>query len=234
MYDYHTYILKPLQNINKLSTIPGLKVDKPRRVSTMDITINRYREIWYNFYRWQHELNTIYKFSLAISFALLTGLLAQFRFYLPLSPVPITGQTFAVLLAGVLLGRWGGVSLGLYVGLGAMGIPWFASISSGLYYLLGPTGGYLIGFIFASFFLGYMIDKHLWSHSFHGILGLMFLANFLLIYIPGLIVLYLWTGGTSIVSLLTIGLLPFIPGDITKIIAASTIAYSILPREMIE
>lgn len=199
----------------------------------MEITINKYREAWYSFYKWQYELNIVYKFFLAIAFALLTGLLAQFRFYLPWSPVPITGQTFAVLLVGVLLGRWGGVSLGLYVGLGLLGVPWFASMGNGIPYILGPTGGYLIGFIFASFFLGYMIDRYLWSHSFYGILGLMFLANFLLIYIPGLIVLHLWTGGISIISLLTIGLLPFIPGDITKIIAASAIAYSILPREMI-
>ena len=201
----------------------------------MNITmyIDRYRRMWFNFYKWQYELNLVYKFFLAAVFACLTGLLAQFRFYMPWSPVPVTGQTFAVLLAGILLGRWGLTSQALYVGLGAAGVPWFAGANGGISYLLGPTGGYLVGFIAASYFLGYMVDKHVWSHSFLSMLGLMCLTNFLLIYIPGLLVLYIWTGGASLTTLLTMGLLPFIPGDITKIVAASTIAHSILPKQHI-
>ena len=61
------------------------------------------------------------------------------KFYLPGNAlVPITGQTFAILLAGVVLGRWGGISQCIYVGLGVMGVPWFASVT-------GSTIGYLIG-----------------------------------------------------------------------------------------
>jgi len=113
--------------------------------------MDKYKYARYNSFKWRYELNLLYKITLAIGFACLTGLLAQFRFYLPGSPVPITGQTFAVLIAGILLGKWGGISQGMYVGFGAMGVPWFAGMNAGLAYLLGPTGGYIIGFIFAAF-----------------------------------------------------------------------------------
>ncbi len=79
-------------------------------------TLNRAK---YDAFKWRYELSLPWKLVLALGMAVLTGLLAQVRIPLPWSPVPITGQTFAVLLAGVLLGRWwGGISLALYAGLG--------------------------------------------------------------------------------------------------------------------
>lgn len=190
----------------------------------------------YDAFRWRYELSIPKKLALAVGTAGLTGLLAQTRILLPWSPVPITGQTFAVLLGGVLLGRWwGGISLAIYVGLGAAGLPWFSSWSGGAGHILGPTGGYIIGFILASLFLGYFTDTYIKSRSFRSMLALMLFANFVLIYLPGLFQLGLWvrsaTGqAPSLTVLLGMGALPFIPGDIAKAVAAAAIAGGITPK----
>ena len=193
--------------------------------------INKFKNARYNFFRWRYELDLVYKISLAFIFACLTGLLAQFRFYIPGSPVPVTGQTFAVLLVGVMLGKWGGISQGIYAGIGAMGMPWFAGMNGGVGYIFGPTGGYIIGFIFASFFLGYFVDTYIQSRHFINIFVLMIFANFVLIYTPGLIQLYLWTGASvGLKELLMMGMMPFIVGDLIKIVAAAAITKGITPK----
>lgn len=196
-------------------------------------TINRAK---YDAFKWRYELSIPKKLILALGMAGLTGLLAQVRFYLPWSPVPITGQTFAVLLAGVLLGRWwGGTSMAIYAGLGAAGVPWFAALNSGLGYLAGPTGGYIIGFIFAALFLGYLTDRYIRSRSFFSMLGLMLFANFVLIYIPGLLQLGLWLNlvkgePATFNTLLRMGAIPFLAGDITKAVVAAAITRGIIPK----
>lgn len=190
----------------------------------------------YNVFRWRYELSMAKKLALALGMACLTGLVAQVRFPLPWSPVPVTGQTFAVLLAGVLLGRWwGGVSLAIYAGLGAVGIPWFAGWSSGLSYLAGPTGGYIIGFILAALFLGHFTDTFIRSRSFLSMLALMLFANFVLVYVPGLLQFGLWLNWVkgepvTLITLLGMGAIPFIAGDITKAIIAAVIARGITPK----
>ena len=187
-------------------------------------------------FRWRCKLSMPRKLALALGIALLTGLAAQLRVQLPWSPVPITGQTFAVLLAGVLLGKWwGGVSLALYAGLGIAGIPWFTGFGSGLGYLAGPTGGYVIGFVFAALFLGYFTDKYVRARSFVSMLALMLFANFVLIYVPGLLQLGLWLNivkgqPVTFSSLLMMGAIPFIVGDITKAVLAAAIARGITPK----
>lgn len=192
-------------------------------------TINRTK---YDIFRWRYQLSIPWKLVLALGIAGLTGLLAQVRLPIPWSPVPVTGQTFAVLLAGVLLGRWwGGVSITIYAGLGFAGLPWFSGWSSGL----GATGGYIIGFILAALFLGYFTDKYIRARGFLSMLGLMLLANFVLIYIPGLIWLGLWlnmVSGTpaTIATVVTMGAIPFIAGDIIKAILAAATAKSITPK----
>ena len=193
----------------------------------------RINEAKYDVFRWRYELSIPKKLTLALGIAVLTGLLAQVRFPLPWSPVPITGQTFAVLLAGVLLGRWwGGASLAIFAGLGFAGVPWFSGWASGL----GATGGYIIGFILAALFLGHFTDKYIRSRSFLSMLGLMLFANFILIYIPGLIWLGLWlnvvagTSAASLAALLGMGFLPFIAGDITKAVLAAAIARGVTPK----
>ncbi len=186
----------------------------------------------YDVFRWRYELSIPKKLALALGVAGLVGLLAQVRFAIPWSPVPITGQTFAVLLAGVFMGRrWGGVSMAIFAGLGFAGVPWFSGWASGI----GATGGYIIGFILAALFLGYFTDKYIRSRSFLSMLGLMLFANFILIYVPGLIWLGLWlniAAGQSVtfIALLGMGAIPFIIGDIIKAGAAALIARGVTPK----
>jgi biotin transport system substrate-specific component len=191
----------------------------------------------YDVFRWRCELSVPQKLALALGMAALTGLLAQARIPLPWSPVPVTGQTLAVLLAGVFLGRWwGGISLVIYAGLGMAGVPWFTGWGSGLAHLAGPTGGYIVGFILASLFLGYFTDRYVRSRSFLSMLALMLFASFVLVYVPGLIQLGLWLNlvkGSPVAfgSLLAMGALPFIVGDITKAVLAAAIARGITPKQ---
>ncbi|HSW57761.1 MAG TPA: biotin transporter BioY, partial [Dehalococcoidales bacterium] len=107
--------------------------------------MERYTAARVKAWQWTREINWVKKLSLALAVACLIGILAQTRIPLPWTPVPITGQTFAVLLAPLLLGHiWGGVSLLLYVGLGVAFIPWFTGWTGGLAAIAGPTGGYLV------------------------------------------------------------------------------------------
>jgi len=91
-------------------------------------------------------------------FAAIIGVLAQVTIPLPL--VPITGQTLAIGLAATILGaKYGTISVLVYLGLGAVGIPVFAQMSGGLGSLFGPTGGFLFGFIPTAFIIGYYLEK---------------------------------------------------------------------------
>jgi biotin transport system substrate-specific component len=200
------------------------------------ITLDRWRLARYQAFRWRYELSNIQKLGLAVGMAVLTGLLAQVRVPLPWTPVPITGQTFAVLLAGVMLGRWwGGISQTIYVGLGIAGMPWFTGWQGGLGHLAGPTGGYLIGFILAALLIGHLTDKSVKVRHFPALLALIITANFVLIYVPGLLQLGLWltaAGGkpVGIYQLLNLGLFPFIIGDLIKIFLAVTLAWGVTPK----
>jgi len=204
----------------------------------MEITmyVNRYKHARYNFFKWRYQLEFYHKVILAISFACITGILAQVRFYFPGSPIPLTGQTFAVLLSAVVLGKWwGGISQSIYLGVGIAGVPWFAGMNSGLAYLAGPTGGYLIGFILAAFFLGYFVDRYVKSRKYWTMFALMLFANFGIVFGLGLLQLYGWfsfTGASiDVWGLLLMGLIPFIIGDTIKIAIAAGIASSITPKQ---
>ena len=197
----------------------------------INLYINKYKSTRYNFFKWRYEINFIYKFALAFFFACLTGILAQIKFYLPGTPVPVTGQVFGVLLSGVLLGVWGGVSQCIYLGIGLAGFPWFAGYNSGIFYIAGPTGGYIIGFIFAAFFIGFIIDRYIKSRKFFNMFALMMFSIFVLIYVPGLIQLYLWIGSSvNFVELVTMAVLPFIVADVTKALIVTGIAYGLTPK----
>ncbi len=197
----------------------------------VNLYINKYKNLRLNFFKWRYELEIMYKLSFAFFLACLTGLLAQFRFYIPGTPVPVTGQVFGVFLAGILLGAWGGVSQIMYLGIGVAGVPWFAGFNGGIAYIAGPTGGYIIGFIIAAFFIGYMIDRYVKSRNFLSLIALMLFSSFVLIYIPGLLQFYLWTGGTiGIFELFTLCVFPFIIADIIKAVIAAGIANIITPK----
>ncbi|GAG12620.1 unnamed protein product, partial [marine sediment metagenome] len=107
--------------------------------------------------------------------------------------------------------------------------------NGGLGYLAGPTGGYIIGFIFAALFLGHLTDTYIRSRSFLSMLALMLFANFVLIYVPGLLQLGLWLNlvkgePVAFTTLLGMGAVPFIAGDIIKIALAAAIARGVTPK----
>jgi biotin transport system substrate-specific component len=188
------------------------------------------------FFVWRNELSIPKKLALAVGMAALVGLLAQARFYLPWSPVPLTGQTFAVLLAGVVLGTWwGGISMAIYAGFGAAGLPWFQGWAGGIAYMSGPTGGYIIGFILAALFLGYFTDRFVKARKFLPMLGMMLFGSFVLIYGTGLLQLGLWLSlakgePVSFSHLLAIGTVPFLAGDAIKCIIAALAARAVTPK----
>jgi len=96
----------------------------------------------------------------AALFASIIGILAQISIPLPFSPVPITGQTLAIGLAATILGRkYGTISVLIYLAIGAIGVPVYAEFSAGFSALIGPTGGYLIGFIPTVLIIAYYIEK---------------------------------------------------------------------------
>ncbi len=187
-------------------------------------------------FKWRYDLSVSKKLGLAFGMAVIVGLMAQIKIMTPWSPVPLTGQTFGVLLAGIMLGTWwGGISMVIYAGLGAAGVPWFQGFQGGLAYMSGPTGGYIIGFILAALFLGYFTDKFIKSRRFLPMLGLMLFASFVLIYGPGLLQLNLWLSfvkgkPTSFGQLLMLGAVPFIAGDIIKVVLAALAARAITPK----
>ncbi len=144
------------------------------------------------------------------------ALMAQVSVPLPFSPVPITGQTFAVLLVGAALGaRRGAAALALYLLEGALGLPVFAGGSGGLTRLLGPTGGYLVGFVAMAWVVGALAERN-WDRRWRTA-WLAFLAGEVVLYLCGLPWLARFVGGERALAL---GLWPFVPGDILKAVLA--------------
>ena len=162
--------------------------------------------------------------ALVIAGSLVVALFAQIKIPLGFTPVPITGQTFAVLLVGALLGGWrGGLALALYAIEGGF-LPFFAGGASGWFWLMA-SGGYIIGFIPAAALVGYLCQWG-WSRR-PWILAAMLLGNAAL-YVPGLIQLNLFlppdvASAWGCAGVWQCGLLPFIAGDLVKLIAASLV-----------
>lgn len=203
----------------------------------MEITIDNYFEKRYELFKWRSNTSLANKVVMAFLFACFTGIMAQVIIPLPWTPVPVTLQTFAVLMAGILLGRyWGGISMLIYLAVGLLGIPWFAGMSGGLEALFSASGGYLIGFILAALFLGYFMDKYIQARKFLPMLLLMLFANFVLLYTPGLIQLSIWSQSVTgsalgIWDLLLMGAIPFIIGDLFKIGGAAALTKLITPKK---
>lgn len=159
----------------------------------------------------------IYDIALIVGGSAFVALAARISVPLPFTPVPITGQTLAVLLVGAALGsKRGALSLLSYVLEGAIGLPVFAGGTSGLHRLLGPTGGYLLGFVAAAYVTGWLAE-HQWDRRFRSNFLAMLLGN-IVIYLFGLPWLARFVG---IEKVLLMGLLPFIPGDLVKLIIAT-------------
>ncbi len=164
-------------------------------------------------------LDFVRQVGLVIGFSLLTALAAQV--VIPVGPIPITGQTFAVLLTGALLGsRLGAMAMIAYLIEGASGLPFFSGGHGGLLHLMGPTGGYLIAFPAAAFITG-AFAEHGWDRKFLTAAAAMAIGS-LVIMLSG----WMWFSlvmHTSPALTFFITVLKFIPGDIIKIVLAAAV-----------
>ena len=150
--------------------------------------------------------------ALIVGASVVTALAAQVAFPLPWTPVPITGQTFAVLLTGAVLGaRRAFLAQMLYLLEGAVGLPVFAGGAAGVLKLIGPSGGYLMAFPFAAAVVGALCERG-WDRRFVTMAAAMLLGS-TMIFALGLVQLSRFVPAST---LLAQGLLPFIPGDLIK------------------
>ena len=157
---------------------------------------------------------------LIVSGSLLLAVLAQVSFPLPFTPIPLTGQTFGVLLIGAVLGSKRGLaSLLLYVVEGAFGLPFFAGGASGWHVLVGATAGYLVGFVVAAYVIGLLAECGLERAVRTSFLP--FLIGTLIIYLFGITWLTILLGSFS--KAIFAGFLPFLIGDIIKLVLAALV-----------
>lgn len=153
----------------------------------------------------------------ALGAALLLAVAASVKIPLPFTPVPITLQTLVLFLGAALLQRHYAIQMvAWYLGLGMAGAPFFAGGASGLLAMAGPTGGYLIGFLAAAAWIGH------WQHRVTGFATqwILFFTASLWLFGCGLLWLGIVTHAT-LIQTITLGFIPFIPGDIIKITLAS-------------
>ena len=158
--------------------------------------------------------------ALVVFGAVLTALAAQVA--IPMAPVPITGQTFAVLLVGSVLGaNRGAISMGLYVVLGAIGLPVFTGAANLATKLSAGTAtlGYLVGFVAAAALVGFLAQQG-WDKKPHGVVGSFVLGN-LAIYLFGAGWLSVVLGGVE--AAIAGGVVPFLLGDLIKIALAAAV-----------
>lgn len=166
------------------------------------------------------------KMVLCAFFAAITAVLSQI--VIPIGPVPINLATFAVFCAGALLGaKYGACSLVIYAVLGAVGVPVFAMFRGGLGTLAGPTGGYIIGYIPAAFITGFIVERINRNNKVM-LYSVAMLAGMLTYFIFGT-AWFMISTNTGLWSALTICVLPFIPGDLLKIVLASVISRILRP-----
>ena len=153
------------------------------------------------------------------------GLLAQIEVPLWFTPVPITLQTFGVMLIAALCGgRRGFYALLVYLAEGALGVPVFAGGSAGVAVLMGPTGGYLFGFPIAAFLMGSLLEKR---KSFSKILLTMLVGSLVMLG-SGALWLSFLVGGSAALKL---GVYPFLIGSGLKSLAASSLIFSYTKRK---
>jgi biotin transport system substrate-specific component len=165
----------------------------------------------------------VMEIPLLLGFNLVLVACAYLSFNLPFSPVPVTAQTFGVLLVAMALGRVRGTAVVLaYLAEGALGLPVFAGGKAGIAALVGPTGGYLVGFLAAAYLVGSLADRG-WDRGLGRSVAAMTLGT-ILIFLCGLTQLALYAPGSTVLAM---GFYPFIPGALIKIGVAAVILPSI-------
>ena len=158
---------------------------------------------------------------LASLFAALTAALSYVSIPVPFSPVPITGQTLGVMLSGALLGsKLGALSQVVYLILGVIGLPVFASGASGLASLLGPSGGFLFGFPIGAYITGIMLEKNKNASIFYMTVAIA-VGGIVAVYLPGIAQLSRFVEGGILGAFMMMVL--YIPGDIVKVLVGTMI-----------
>lgn len=165
----------------------------------------------------------LYDIAVVVGGSVLIALCAQLAIGWP---IPVTGQTFAVLMIGALLGaKRASLSVLIYIMEGAAGLPVFSQGRGGFLVLLGPTGGYLVGFVFAVYIVGLLAERG-WDRRIGTTVLAMVFGN-MAIYTFGLFwlccLVYMGKLPISADKILTVGLYPFIPGDLLKIALAAAV-----------
>ncbi len=159
--------------------------------------------------------------------SLMAGLMAVGAYiHIPIGPVPIVLTNLFVLLAGLLLGsRWGAISAGIYLLVGAIGMPVFYAGKGGLAHIFGPTGGYLFGFVLCAWFTGFISERfrNTWLG---GVIAVV--VGSLIVYglgVPWLKMVTKMTWNKALVA----GMVPFLPGDAIKAVVAILLARAVRP-----
>ncbi len=159
--------------------------------------------------------SAVTKAALVVFGSLLLAVSAQFK--IPLYPVPVTGQTLVVLLIGMTYGpRLGGITLAAYLFEGALGLPVFAGGAAGVAVLMGPTAGYLFGFLLAAIAMGYLAERGM-GRTVVSTIAAMVIGN-CVIYLCGALWLANFIGFAQAIAA---GVLPFLYGDALKLVVAA-------------
>jgi biotin transport system substrate-specific component len=162
-------------------------------------------------------LGWVKQVAVVLAFSLLVALSAQV--VIPLAPVPITGQTFVVLLAGALLGsRLGALAMLAYLIEGASGLPFFRGGNAGLIYLLGPTGGYLLAYPVAAFLTGWLAERG-WDRKYLTAAAAMALGSVVILACGWLWLSRFMPAGEAF----AVGVARFVVGDAIKVALAAAV-----------
>jgi biotin transport system substrate-specific component len=165
-------------------------------------------------------LNALKSVALVVGFSLLTAAAAQVVVPLPWTPVPLTGQTFAVLLTGALLGpRLGALAMLAYLVEGAAGLPFFRGGAGGVTHFAGATAGYLFAFPAAAYVTGYLSEQG-WDRRFVTAAAAMALGSIVILACGWAWLALMLKGGAEAFRL---GVAPFLPGDVLKVALAAAV-----------
>ena len=161
---------------------------------------------------------------LAALFAALTAIFSQIS--IPIQPVPINLALLAVLLCGALLPlKWADLSMGVYILLGATGVPVFSGFRGGVGVLVGPTGGYIVGYLAAAALVAAL--RPWWMGRFVKLL-LSMAAGVVACYLLGTL-WFMYVRGTGLMEALGLCVFPFLPGDAAKVLVAAVLAQRLVP-----
>lgn len=174
-----------------------------------------------------YNRNELTGFIYSALFAALIAVLGLVSIPIPISPVPITGQSLAIMLAGgILTARQAAYSVLTFLLLGAVGVPVFAGMSGGIGILVGPRGGYLIGYLVGAITIALLKGRYnnIWRLALANVTG-----GIIVVYILGVLWLSFVTG-MGLEKAITVGALPYIPGDLFKAFVATIVAVAVNKR----